>query len=88
MTTTGFFIYWFVGKNRTTDDHLERVLSSSWDRFTQGVNHRWAYVIVSGLLPSGLDATSPAAQTLLRGLVNFTGRLIPEIQKPGVRLQP
>ena len=87
-TTTGFFIYWFVGRNRTTDDHLERILYSSWDRFTQGVNHRWAYVIVSGVLPPGSDATSTTAQKVLKGLVDFTGELIPRIQKPEVFIQP
>jgi hypothetical protein len=38
-----------VGKDKTTDDHFERIFLTSWDRIVHRVNHRWAYVIVSSL---------------------------------------
>jgi hypothetical protein len=33
----GYFIYWFVGKDKTTDDHFERIFLTSWDRIVHRV---------------------------------------------------
>lgn len=83
-TLTGYFVYWFVGRDKTTDDHLKRILYTSWDRLAHGVNHRWAYVIVSGLIPGELDPQGPAAQRTLGHLLEFAGEIIPAIEKPDV----
>ncbi len=87
-TITGYFLYWFVGQNRTTDDHLRRILYTSWDRVMHGVNHRWAYVIVSGMIPGGTAPGSPAAERTLRQLEAFAQELIPAIQHPEVNAAP
>ncbi len=39
-----YYVYWFVGKNRVTPSHLERILLNTYDRAVHGVSHRWAYV--------------------------------------------
>lgn len=80
----GYYIYWFIGKDKTTDDHLERVLLTSWDRVVHRVNHRWAYVIVSSILPPQSKATERERLKVLSQLVSFTRELIPQIQRPDV----
>jgi len=80
---TGYFIYWYVGKDRTTAYNFKRILLTSWDRVVRRVNHRWAYVTISGALPAGSDSES-ANQRLLNDLVDFTRGIIPVIQRPQV----
>ena len=80
----GYFIYWFVGKDKTTDDHFERIFLTSWDRIVHRVNHRWAYVIVSTIFPVKKNITDQERQNVLSDLVSFTRELIPQIQKPEV----
>ena len=80
---TGYLIYWYVGKDRTTADNFKRILLTSWDRVVRRVNHRWAYVTISGALPGGSDSES-ANKRLLNNLVDFTRGIIPVIQKPQV----
>jgi hypothetical protein len=76
----GYYLYWFVGKDRTTDDHFQRILLSSWDRVLKGVNHRWAYVIVSSFIPTR-DLSEQKKTQLLGDLIAFSGEIIPRIQK-------
>ena len=78
---TGYVIYWYVGKDRTTEDNFRRILLNSWDRVVRRVNHRWAYVTISGFIP-GDGADSKSAKQLLADLVIFTREIIPLIQRP------
>jgi len=80
----GYFIYWFIGKDKTTDDHVERIFLTSWDRIVHRVNHRWAYVIVSSSLNPGLKITEQEKNQVLSDLISFTGQMIPMIQRPQV----
>jgi len=80
---TGYYIYWYVGKDRTTDDNFERIFLTSWDRVVRRVNHRWAYVTISGFL-RGDARDSPSSKRILGDLVNFTRDIIPLIQQPEV----
>jgi len=43
-----YFAYWFVGQNRETPYHWERVKWMATDRIFHNVSHRWAYVHVAG----------------------------------------
>ena len=83
----GYFIYWFVGKDKTTDDHIERIFLTSWDRIVHRVNHRWAYVIVSSILPPQKKVNDQERQNVLADLVSFARELIPQIQKPEVNVR-
>ena len=80
----GYFIYWFIGKDKTTDDHLERIFLTSWDRIVHRVNHRWAYVIVDAILPPEPKVTAGERQKVLSDLISFARELIPKIQRPEV----
>ena len=84
IQVVGYFIYWFVGKDKTTDDHFERIFLTSWDRIVHRVNHRWAYVIVNAILPPEPTVTAGERQKVLSDLLSFTGELIPQIQRPEV----
>jgi hypothetical protein len=80
----GYFLYWFVGKDTTTDDHFQRMFLTSWDRISKGTNHRWAYVLVSGIIPANDANPGSAKEELLARLTSFVRDIIPLIQKPQV----
>ncbi len=44
----GYYAYWFVGQQRETPSHYERMFWLAWDRVVHSVAHRWAYIAVSG----------------------------------------
>jgi EpsI family protein len=81
----GVFFYWFIGKDRLTPYHWQRILLTSYDRVLHNRNHRWAYVLISAnvtsdLMPQGgLDE----AQTT-EMLKDFVRDVFPtiQIQKP------
>lgn len=41
------FVYWFVGKERTTPHHWQRILWTTMDRVFHNRNHRWAYFLLN-----------------------------------------
>jgi len=43
-----YYAYWFVGKDRETASHLERMTWMAWDRIVRNVSHRWAYISLGG----------------------------------------
>ncbi len=43
-----YYAYWFVGQDRETHSHYQRMFWMGWDRIIHNVAHRWAYVAVSG----------------------------------------
>ncbi|MDF3129130.1 exosortase-associated EpsI family protein [Kiritimatiellaeota bacterium B1221] len=47
-TRYSYYAYFFIGKDRTTHLHFERLLWMSLDRVFRNVAHRWAYIAVSG----------------------------------------
>jgi len=78
----GYFIYWYVGADRTTDDTFSRIFLTSWDQLTRGVNHRWAYVTVNSELTPDQSGSEEAKQALVSRLIQFAAEIIPVIQKP------
>lgn len=48
-----YFAYWFVGKDRETPYHLQRMVWMATDRVFHNVSHRWAYIAISGLREVG-----------------------------------
>jgi EpsI family protein len=77
--------YWFVGKDRMTASHMERVMWNIYDRLVHSVNHRWAYITVLTDVPPG---RSPAEAQVIEDqcrnrLRKFIGALYPCLQGPG-----
>jgi Protein of unknown function (DUF3485) len=78
----GYFLYWYVGADRVTDDTFSRIFLSTWDQLTRGVNHRWAYVSVSSELAPGQSASEEAKRAMVSRLVQFATDIIPIVEKP------
>jgi len=53
------FAYWFVGKDRMTPYHWQRIYWTAKDRVFYNTNHRWAYILIH--LPIQGDAEQGAA---------------------------
>jgi len=49
MIIPQYYAYWFVGKDRETPHHLERMFWMAYDRIVRNVAHRWAYLSVAGI---------------------------------------
>lgn len=70
-----YYAYWFVGKDRETASHLERMFWMGYDRVFRGVSHRWAYIALAGARTSGSDAH-------LQTIADFASQLHPALLKP------
>jgi hypothetical protein len=67
-----YYAYWFVGKDRETHSHYQRMLWMGMDRIFRNVSHRWAYISVGG----GRQDGSPAYQSEIS---QFVGQLYPHM---------
>ncbi|MBM3888877.1 MAG: EpsI family protein [Verrucomicrobia bacterium] len=83
---TQLLFYWFIGKDRMTASHLQRIFWNSYDRIFHNVNHRWAYITVSAALPPGATAGEDRAneEQTRQGLREFVRRLMPELKRPAL----
>ncbi len=73
--TSSFYAYWFVGKDRETDSHIQRMLWMGYDRVFHGVSHRWAYIAMAGV-------RTPHSDAHLQTIANFASQLHPALLKP------
>jgi EpsI family protein len=76
------FAYWFVGKERTTARHWQRILWTSQDRVFHNRNHRWAYILLhASVAPdaSGKGETQSPEETM-QLLARFVRDIYPELQ--------
>ncbi len=55
VSARNWYYYWFVGKNRLTPRHLNRILWTAFDRIFYNVHHRWAYVALIVNPPPGRE---------------------------------
>lgn len=69
-----YYAYWFVGKDRETPHHIERMVWMGIDRIFRNVAHRWAYISVSGERPD--PENDEAHHAIIRDVV---GKLYPQI---------
>ena len=53
------FVYWFVGKGRTTPYHWQRIWWTTVDRVLHGRNQRWAYFLFDMVAPMDRTGTDP-----------------------------
>jgi len=81
-TIRGIYLYWFVGRDRSTPSHLERMLITSWDRVVNKINHRWAYVIVSATITDNIKKGGKNADETLEMLKSFISESVPSYQHP------
>ncbi len=69
----GFYAYWFVGQDRETPYHLERMFWLAWDRVVRSVANRWAYIAVSG------TRTTEEDEIFEKNIISFVKQVYPEI---------
>jgi hypothetical protein len=67
----GYYAYWFVGQNRETPSHYERMFWLAWDRVVHSVAHRWAYIAVSG------DRSDEKSTAYKQEIIDFVQELYP-----------
>jgi len=84
VTVRSYYMYWFVGKDKTTPYHLRRILLTSWDRLFHNIYHRWAYVIVTSPITEGLSYPNRTPQQTLQILEKFIADIVPTFQKVGL----
>ena len=76
------FIYWFVGKDRVTPYHAERIFWTMKDRVLENRNHRWAYILVFS--PVRAEQTSEAVErgqtAAMELLAQFVEQLSPALR--------
>lgn len=72
-SSKSYYAYWFVGKNRETPYHLQRLFWMSYDRIFHNTSHRWAYVSV-------FTSRHPENNKDLARLKKFVSELYPLIQ--------
>ncbi len=75
--------YWFVGENKATASHWGRFFVDNTDRLLRGVNQRWAFITITGLVaprttPEEQAAITKWVDTQMRG---FIAELAPTIHK-------
>jgi EpsI family protein len=71
------FLYWFVGKDRLTPHHWQRILWTTQDRVWHDRNHRWAYFLINALVPA--TPGDPALPKLADDTMRLLGRFVQEI---------
>ncbi len=57
------FVYWFIGKDRTTPYHWQRILWTTEDRVLHNRNHRWAYFLLNAPVQT---STADSMQVITR----------------------
>lgn len=71
------FAYWFVGKDRMTPYHWQRIYWTAKDRVFYNTNHRWAYILIH--LPINGDAEAGAAVKSQDDAMKVVARFVQDI---------
>ncbi len=81
MRLHGVFAYWFVGKDRVTPHHLERIFWTTKDRVLHGTNHRWAYILIHTIIDPAEQHRAPqaSADEAMDVVAGFIRDLYPEL---------
>ena len=81
ITSHSIFIYWFIGKGRTTPYHWQRMLWTTKDRVLHNRNHRWAYVLIHVPASAGLppEATARAHAEAVQQAAQFVQAIYPAL---------
>lgn len=82
------FVYWYIGKDRTTASAWTRVFETSWDRVFKQTNHRWAYVIVTSLVTENLKRDGKTSEETTAMLEKFVKDVVPYFQKTEMDSSP
>lgn len=75
------FVYWFVGKDRITHSHPQRILWTTMDRVLHNRNHRWAYFLINAIAPVRAGKVDPieTQNERMRLVEKFIQDLYPQV---------
>jgi hypothetical protein len=75
------FAYWFIGKHAMTALHWQRIFWTTRDRVLHNTNHRWAYVLVSMVVPGepSRDDQGESPEQVMETLSGFVRDLYPTL---------
>jgi EpsI family protein len=78
-------VYWFIGKDRVTPYHWQRIFWTARDRVLHNTNHRWAYVMISkavtgSMVPTDRDQSSEEA---MKVVARFVQDIYPTLLEKG-----
>ena len=76
--------YWFVGREKITASHWSRWAIDNRDRLFKGENQRWAFIMVSGVVPLSRD---PKTDGMARKWSQNTIREFIQMLAPKVHLE-
>src|SRR6266446_2631116 len=73
------FLYWFVGKDRVTPYHWQRIYWTAKDRVLYNTNHRWAYILIDVPIRGDMDESGAASSEddAMKVLANFVQDIYP-----------
>jgi EpsI family protein len=75
------FLYWFVGKDRVTASHPQRIMLTTIDRVLHNRNARWAYILIH--VPMAADAapggTDNAEKQTMQTVTKFVQDIYPTL---------
>lgn len=71
------FLYWFVGKDRVTASHPQRIMLTTLDRVFRNRNARWAYFLI--LVPVGGEKAMPTEDEAMKLVTKFLQDLYPTL---------
>lgn len=84
-TVRALNLYWFVGSDRTTPHHFERIFLTSWDRIFRNRAHRWAYVtVLAPITEDTLEYGGKDEAATLETLKRFIADIVPEFTRPEI----
>jgi hypothetical protein len=87
--THAYSYYWFVGEREITATHWGRWLTDNSDRLLRGVNQRWAFITVTGIIPPQPDEArqAEAGKFTDETVRKFIAELAPAIHGPELSYQ-
>jgi hypothetical protein len=71
------FVYWFIGKNRMTPYHWQRIYWTTKDRVLHNTNHRWAYILIH--VSIGNDVAESGATKSEDDAMKVAGKFVQDI---------
>ena len=85
--TRSIFVYWFIGKNRETPYHWQRIFWTARDRILHNTNHRWAYVLISVRIQDdpSQEANGESSKKAMNTAARFIRDIYPTLVKKGER---
>ncbi len=74
------FAYWFVGKERVTPHHMERVILTTKDRVLHNTNHRWSYILLHAMVDTKNQTSLERAEdNTMEMMAGFVRDVYPEL---------